>query len=120
MATGRGMINITRYAWGAQPKDERPYSLRPAEGEQPLPGLEKGHAVDRFLRTKCLRCHLQGRSPHRPGDYRATGCAACHMIYANDGVSLTYDRAIQSVQQKEMKKNGNRFLRKYAANMRGV
>ncbi len=116
MATGRGMINITRYAWGAQPKDERPYSLRPTEGEQPLPGLEEGHAVDRFLRTKCLRCHLQGSSPHRAGDYRATGCAACHMVYANDGISLTYDRAIQSVQQKEMKKNGNRFLRKYAAN----
>ena len=61
-----------------------------------LPKPPEGEVVDAFLRTKCMRCHLQSESPHRPGDYRAGGCAACHMIYSNDGQTLTQDRAIQS------------------------
>lgn len=116
MATGRGMINTTRYAWGAQPKNEVPYSLRPGEGEQALPGAKSGKSVDGFLRTKCLRCHLDSESPHRAGDYRATGCASCHMIYANDGLSMTYDRAVQAVQQNKRQQNPDPFSRKHAAN----
>lgn len=111
MTTARGIINTTRYAWGAQPYAKTEYSLRPGIGgeEKPLPLPDKGHAVDSFLRTKCLRCHIQGASPHRPGDYRATGCAACHMIYGNDGLTLSRDRAIQSKQQERFQENKTRF-----------
>ncbi|MDP6526954.1 MAG: hypothetical protein QGH15_22430, partial [Kiritimatiellia bacterium] len=107
MATGRGMIDVTRYAWGAQVEGVNVYSLRPhdgAGGGALLPGQDDGETVDVFLRTKCLRCHLQSQAPHRPGDYRAGGCAACHMVYANDGVTLTHDRAIQSRQRKDLQK----------------
>ena len=113
MATAKGMINITRFGWGAQSADEMPYSLYPAEQEQPYPPSSgNGHEVDEFLKTKCLRCHLDTPGPHRPGDYRATGCSACHMVYTNDGLSLTHDRAIQALQEKE--KTKNRFERKFA------
>ena len=76
MATAKRMINITRFGWGAQPANEMPYSLYPGEQEQPYPPSGVEHAVDGFLKTKCLRCHLDAPSPHRPGDYRSTGCSA--------------------------------------------
>ena len=113
MATAKRMINITRFAWGAQPVDEMPYSLYPGEQEQAYPPSGEGHAVDGFLKTKCLRCHLNSPGPHRPGDYRSTGCSACHMIYTNDGISLSHDRAIQALQKKREKQN--RFERKFAS-----
>ena len=117
MTTAKGIINTTRYAWGAQPYEKGDFSLRPRGGgkEKPLPTAEKGHAVDSFLRTKCLRCHVQGASPHRPGDYRATGCAACHMVYGNDGLTLSRDRAIQSKQQKRFRENQTRFQKGHSS-----
>lgn len=114
MSTAKRMINITRYGWGAQPADELPYSLKPNDNEQALPNPTEGHAVDGFLRTKCLRCHIDSESPHRPGDYRTSGCSSCHMIYSNDGISLSHDRAIQKLQNKNQKEN--RFTRKFAEN----
>ncbi len=117
MTTAKGIINTTRYAWGAQPYEEKKYSLRPnAEAmETALPLAGKEHSVDSFLRTKCLRCHVQGESPHRSGDYRATGCASCHMVYGNDGLTLTQDRAIQSQQQKHVQENKTRFQQGHAS-----
>ena len=112
MATAKRMINITRFGWGAQPENEMPHSLYPGEQEQPYPPSGSGHEVDGFLKTKCLRCHLDAPGPHRPGDYRSTGCSACHMVYTNDGISLSHDRAIQALQEKE--KTQNRFERKFA------
>ena len=114
MSTAKRTINITRYAWGAQPLDELPYSLKPSIEEQAFPSVPEGHSVDRFLRTKCLRCHIGSESPHRPGDYRASGCSSCHMVYSNDGISLSHDRAIQKTQRKNQIQN--RFTRKYAEN----
>jgi hypothetical protein len=121
MATAKRMINITRFGWGAQPANEMPYSLYPGEQEQPYPPSGVEHAVDGFLKTKCLRCHLDAPSPHRPGDYRSTGCSACHMIYTNDGISLSHDRAIQALQKKDKKQNRleRKFASKSLSNRRG-
>jgi len=114
MSTAKRTINITRFGWGAQPINEIPFSLKAGDNEQAFPSATEGHAVDGFLRTKCLRCHIGSESPHRPGDYRASGCSSCHMIYSNDGVSLSHDRAIQKVQSKNKKQN--RFTRKFSEN----
>ena len=114
MSTAKRTINITRFGWGAQPINEIPFSLKAGDNEQAFPSVTEGHAVDGFLRTKCLRCHIGSESPHRPGDYRASGCSSCHMIYSNDGVSLSHDRAIQKVQSKNKKQN--RFTRKFSEN----
>ena len=114
MASAKGMINITRYAWGAQPYGKINYSLRPNAKntmEAPFPPENKKHAVDSFLQTKCLRCHLQAPAPHRPGEYRATGCAACHMVYGNDGLTMSQDRAIQSKKQNPFQENKTIFQR---------
>jgi len=118
MASARGMINITRYAWGAQPYGKTNYSLRPNPEDKTqtlFPPADETHAVDSFLRTKCLRCHLDAPAPHRAGDYRATGCAACHMVYGNDGLTLSQDRAIQSKKQNPFQENKTIFERKNAA-----
>ena len=114
MSTAKRTINITRFGWGAQPINEIPFSLKAGDNDQAFPSVTEGHAVDGFLRTKCLRCHIGSESPHRPGDYRASGCSSCHMIYSNDGVSLSHDRAIQKVQSKNKKQN--RFTRKFSEN----
>jgi hypothetical protein len=50
--------------------------------------------VDDFLRRRCLRCHIHTADPGGRGLYRATGCAACHMLYGNDGRYQGSDQAI--------------------------
>jgi hypothetical protein len=114
MSTAKRMVNITRYAWGAQPQNEIIFSLHPDDDEQALPSAVEGHPVDGFLRAKCLRCHIGSESPHRSGDYRASGCSSCHMIYSNDGISLSHDRAIQKLQKQSDKQS--RFSRKFSEN----
>ncbi len=48
----------------------------------------------------CARCHLWSRgkgyrgAEGQDGVYRADGCVACHMPYANDGLSLSADALI--------------------------
>ncbi len=48
----------------------------------------------------CARCHLWSRGKgyrgalNADGVYRADGCAACHMLYANDGLSQSADMTI--------------------------
>lgn len=118
MATAKGEINLTRYTWGAQSLGSTPFSLNPDDGEKLFPS-DGGLPVDDFLRKKCLRCHLQAPAPHRPGEYRATGCAACHMIYANDGKTMTRDRAIQTEQRATARNNPNRFDLDFSANSLG-
>ncbi|MGV7220890.1 MAG: multiheme c-type cytochrome [Nitrospinales bacterium] len=97
MGTANGIRNATRYAWGEKSDDSESLS-------------------EDFLQKKCLRCHVQSPSPRRAGDYRAEGCAACHMIYANDGNSLSRDRAIQRAQKVEMTLKPDRFSQKFANN----
>ena len=38
-----------------------------------------------YLRSECLRCHVGVRGKQRRGDYRGTGCAACHIPYSDVG-----------------------------------
>ena len=141
MANPRGVIDLTRYAWGFS-RPEPTEGEEPREGdvklapETPLeePGLETlptepevteilhptwtyestDHRVDDFMNKKCLRCHIQSAAPHRAGDYRGTGCAACHMIYSNDGLTLSRDRAVQGGQKRDLRENGSRFAYKTA------
>ncbi len=53
----------------------------------------------------CARCHLWSRgrgyrgAEDQDGTYRADGCAACHVLYANDGRSQSADMSIDHDQQ---------------------
>ena len=119
MATARGVIEITREAWGEPPLKQPKVKKKKGktlEKDHPWTYTSQGKPVDDFLQKKCLRCHVQSPSPHRAGDYRSTGCASCHMIYTNEGTSLTRDRAIQGVQKADPKYLRNRFNRSTASN----
>jgi len=53
----------------------------------------------------CARCHLWSRgkgyrgAEGADGTYRADGCAACHMVYDNDGRSSSADTSIDHTEQ---------------------
>lgn len=108
MATSAGEINATRYAWGAQDNVDAMYSVNGKGGTKVIPTeKESGQLVDDMLRKKCLRCHINSPAPNRLGDFRATGCAACHMIYANDGQTMTGDKAILAAQKANNEAKAN-------------
>jgi len=58
------------------------------------PLSDTNHLVDDYLREQCLRCHIWSSGHEREGDYRASGCAACHIIYSNKGTYEGEDQAI--------------------------
>ena len=80
-STLSGVINQTRYLWGAQRSPANgPYvaggsgRLLPPSGQRPR---TTAMLVNDFLHANCLRCHLDqpdtATTPPRPA-----GCAACH------------------------------------------
>lgn len=61
----------------------------------PLPTFaESGDVFVDLLRKECTSCHLWTPPKALRGNFRATGCAACHMLYGQDGRSESGDRAI--------------------------
>src|SRR3989442_1591979 len=61
----------------------------------PLPTFkESGDIFFDLLRKECTSCHLWTPAKAIRGNFRATGCAACHMPYAEDGKSQSKDVAI--------------------------
>ncbi|MFC1883639.1 hypothetical protein ACFL2O_02605 [Thermodesulfobacteriota bacterium] len=97
-----GIINQTRYLWGAQ-KAASPgvYGLSGPFKPLPEPDPEiypetPSLLVDDFLRRGCLRCHIHVEGQQGRGLYRAGGCAACHVLYDNDGKYKGGDKALSS------------------------
>jgi hypothetical protein len=79
MATASGMINFTRYLWGAQPVSKDHYSAIDIGRMKIISDSSNcSSLVDDLLRRRCLRCHLGAYriSPAEGG----SGCAACHVI----------------------------------------
>lgn len=61
----------------------------------PLPTFqESGDIFFDLLRKECTSCHLWTPAKALRGNFRATGCAACHMLYGEDGTSKSGDQAI--------------------------
>jgi len=99
-STMAGIINQTRYLWGAQARSA-PAIYGLSGPLKPLPETDPSlypetpaMLVDDFLRRRCLRCHIHTKGPEGPGLYRGTGCAACHVPYNNDGRYRGRDQAI--------------------------
>ena len=114
-ATSAGIISAARYTWGAQARKGAIYAtfaVEDRDGDVParlgaLEGLKKlptfdpdrplsptNNPVDDYLRSECLRCHLWSQGARRAGDYRASGCAACHVLYSDSGTYQGGDKAI--------------------------
>jgi hypothetical protein len=84
MASNMGIINQTRYLWGAAGDALPRFGVRSGPGLMALPAPgQTGEPVDDFLRRRCLRCHLWARGADLNGARRSSGCAACHRPYEN-------------------------------------
>jgi hypothetical protein len=115
MAHRSGTQSGTLFPNGLQPtKEQVKFSMAPLATEPGLP-VAKGRALppgavarldplptfkqsgDPFfdlLRKECTSCHLWTPAKDLRGNFRATGCAACHMPYAEDGKSRSKDGAM--------------------------
>jgi hypothetical protein len=115
-ATMAGMISGTRYDWGVQDRASffATYDITDDDGTVPpgavasltkIPRYAPGSPdsfnnspADDYLRNQCLRCHLWSGGHERTADYRNSGCAACHMVYNDDGRYQGGDQAILDCQ----------------------
>ena len=63
----------------------------------PAPLKKPGQATlgdyqDHYMIKACFRCHLSDFGENKfDADYRSSGCTACHMVYADDGLSQSAD-----------------------------
>ena len=119
-ATMAGQISGTRYDWNAQ--DTRnaiyaSYAVEDKDGSVPkdkgaleslkqIPKYDPSQPMsyinspgDDYLRDQCLRCHLWSSGHERDGDYRGSGCIACHMVYSDDGTYEGKDKSIPKDQK---------------------
>ena len=109
-ATLAGMINQTRFLFGAQASAFPP--VFGAGGNLPLLPSAKAQIdrpadlVDDLLRRKCLGCHVEAAGSEHTPPYRSRGCAACHVIYASDGRYHGQDQAIDGGQSGYPKVHG--------------
>ena len=56
------------------------------------------NAQEQYMVKSCFRCHLNDFGENRfPGDFRSSGCTACHMNYADDGISRSADPTIDKL-----------------------
>ncbi|RME99445.1 MAG: hypothetical protein D6768_15025 [Chloroflexi bacterium] len=96
--TYAGAIAAVRFAFGAQADPAPLFGVYGVSDPAPaaphhLPELapfphNPDHPVDRQFAQNCLDsgCHLSAEARAAPYFYRATGCAACHVIYEDDGL----------------------------------
>jgi hypothetical protein len=103
-ATYAGAIALVRRAFGAQPDEIARMGMLAVQaeigGSGTLAALEllQFHPDDPPLLHQfgqnCLNCHLQGDPIQQAYFYRSTGCSACHVLYANDGLYQGSDPTI--------------------------
>lgn len=115
-ATMAGMISGTRYDAGTQDKRSKyatyvtealktgkPFTVAKLEQipsyDSSKPDGADNSMADDYLRNQCLRCHLWSDGHQRDGDYRASGCAACHMVYSDAATYEGGDKAIKKDQK---------------------
>jgi Ca2+-binding EF-hand superfamily protein len=112
--TTAGHLSDGFYEAGLRPRKGSTYGVFPAKAAQggeieelvQLPPLRPDAPFDRLAshypdlpRKECMQCHLwsRGRALRGrvgfDGDYRGEGCAACHVLYALDGLSSSADRS---------------------------
>lgn len=115
-STSAGVISGTRYAHGSQGREaiyaNYAVSDKAPKGDKALASLKEmpsydpskpegpdNNPGDDYLRNQCLRCHLWSDGHQRDGDYRGSGCIACHMVYSDAGTYEGGDKAIDKAQK---------------------
>ena len=93
MATASGIINQTRFLWGAQENTGPRFATAAIGPLQLLPTFEdSGALVDDLLRRRCLRCHLGAAGPIPSGGppegaLDGKACAACHILTGSESIA---------------------------------
>ena len=119
-ATSAGVISGTRWAWAAQDIKNAIYAnmaVTDNDGDIPahkgaLAELQKipmydpsqpesftNSPADDYLRNQCLRCHLWSGGHERDGDWRASGCSACHVVYSDSGLYEGSDPTVDKTEK---------------------
>lgn len=110
MTTFAGHFNKSRYYVGSQDTRQALRGVRAQTGDDPEghPGAvaslevhkapevdassDIGEFLDHYLEKGCPRCHVWNFGPNDVrGDFRSSGCAGCHMVYDNSGLSQSKD-----------------------------
>jgi len=104
-ATYAGGIAQVSHAFGAQPDLVAHAGIHAVQDDQVTsskavssltafaPSATDPQPVQQFA-ANCLNCHLSAQPIAEPYFYRATGCAACHTPYDNDGLYKGSDPTI--------------------------
>lgn len=109
-ATYAGAIASVRRSFGAQPDDAARFGVYAVADDRvasnaAVPSLERfdpiasgdpSPVID--FAAQCLKCHLSAQSIAQSYAYRSTGCAACHVLYATDGLYRGGDPSIDKSQ----------------------
>lgn len=120
-ATLVGLVTAPRYNAGLQSVHTGIYSVANVEHPEHEPSSAPPYTVPRLSRLpvpstdglgpddmpewmahtmakRCTKCHLGvfggGTDPKEFGNFRSTGCAACHVVYENDGLSRSGDPVV--------------------------
>ena len=104
-ATYAGAIAQVRHTFGAQPDLTARMGVHAVQSDRP-PSAEAVASLAAFVAhptdppplqqfaANCLTCHLAAQPIAAPYFYRATGCAACHVLYDTDGLYRGGDPSI--------------------------
>jgi len=86
MTTYTGAISLIRRAFGLQEDGAAQYAAQ-AVGDLPAfsPAESDPLPVHEFAEN-CQTCHIGTEPQHEEYYYRSTGCSACHVLYAADGL----------------------------------
>lgn len=109
-ATYAGAIAQVRRAFGAQSDDVARFGVFAISDEEVISDRAI-HSLSAFdpatngdpqpvieFAARCLNCHLSAEPIAQPYYYRSTGCAACHVEYASDGLYRGTDPTIDSTE----------------------
>ena len=94
MTTYAGAIGLIRRTFGLQPDSVAQYAVQAVGHLQAFtPTASDPSSVQTFA-DNCLFCHVNGEGLPADSFYRSTGCATCHVLFADDGLYVGTDPTI--------------------------
>ena len=98
MNTYAGAISLIRQAYGLQPDNTAQYAAQAVGDLQTFhPAPDDPLSVHEFA-NNCQSCHISSDPQHAAYFYRSTGCATCHVLYADDGLYKGGDPTISKTE----------------------
>lgn len=86
MTTYAGAIGLVRRSFGLQPDGVAQYAVEAVGHLGTFSVSEDDPPFVQKFSENCLFCHVNGEGLPADYTYRSTGCATCHVLYADDGL----------------------------------